>query len=111
MTFRPTSYLLGLLLLAGCTGKPAVQQDITLANASAQNPVQVASATSSARVAKANPDQGSAAVVLSGSGAATNIVSDSSFGSGQSAMTAAQGAVASPIAVPSPVQAPTRLAT
>ena len=112
MAFRPTPYLLSLLLLAGCAGKPTVLQDITLANVSAQSPVQAAPATSSARMSPANPDQSSPAVVVSGSGVATNIVSDPSFGSSSRSVTATpQAAVASPIAIPSPVPSPTRLAT
>jgi hypothetical protein len=104
-------YLFGLLLLTGCSGKPTVQQDITLASAGAQSPVQAAPSRSTARVPQADSNQGSTAVVVSGSGATTNIVSDSSIDSGNSATPIRQGAVASPIAIPSPVQSPTRLAT
>ena len=104
-------YLFGLLLLTGCSGKPTVLQDITLASAGAQSPVQASPARSTARVLQADSNQGSTAVVVSGSGATTNIVSGSSIDSGSSVTATLQGAVASPIAIPSPVQSPTRLAT
>jgi hypothetical protein len=106
-----TRSLFGLLLLTGCAGKPTVQQDITLASAGAQSTVQAAPARSTARVAQANSNHGLAAVVVSGSGATTNIVSDSSIDSNSSATASMPGAVASPIAIPSPIQSPTRLAT
>jgi len=106
-----TLSLFGLLLLTGCSGKPTVLQDITLASAGAQSPVQAAPARSTVRVPQADSNQGSTAVVVSGSGATTNIVSGSSIDSGSSVTATMQGAVASPIAIPSPVQSPTRLAT
>jgi hypothetical protein len=110
-------YLAGLLMLAGCAEKPIVLQDITLANSEAQSPVQAVPARTAARSSQAGADQSSASVVVSGSGATTNIVSDHSFGTGGSASTSTQSsaagpvAVPSPVAIPSPVQSPTRLAT
>lgn len=106
-----TPYLFGLLLLAGCSGKPTVQQDITLANAGSQSPVQAAPSRSAARVSQANSDQGSSSVVVSGSGVATNIVSDPYLNSGPNVSATTQAAGASPIAIPSPVPSPTRLAS
>lgn len=110
-------YLAGLLMLAGCAEKPIVLQDITLANSEVQSPVQAVPARSAARLSQPNADQSSAPVVVSGSGATTNIVSDPSFGASNSAPTSAQSSVArpgvvqSPVAIPSQVQSPTRLAT
>jgi hypothetical protein len=110
-------YLAGLLSLAGCSGKPTVLQDITLANSGDPSPVQAVPARTVAGLSQASADKSAASVVGSGSGAATNIVSDPSIGSGGSAPTLAQSSVASPVAVPSPVaipspvQSPTRLAT
>jgi len=110
-------YLAGLLILAGCSSKPIVLQDITLANAEPPSSVQAVPARTTARSSQAAADQSSASVVVSGSGATTNIVSDPSIGSGGSAPTLAQNSVAgplavpSPVAIPSPVQSSTRLAT
>lgn len=114
-------YLAGLLVLAGCSGKPTVLQDITLANAEPPSSVQAVPTRTTTRSSQAAADQSSASVVVSGSGATTNIVSDPSIGSGSSASTLAQNsaagpvavpvAVPSPVAIPSPVQSPTRLAT
>lgn len=110
-------YLAVLLMLAGCSGKPIVLQDVTLANAEPSNPVQAVSVRTAARSSQAGADQSSPPVVVSGSGATTNIVSDPSFGTGGNAPTSAQSsaagpvAVPSPVAIPSPVQSPTRLAT
>ena len=110
MAYRPAYlYLLGLLLLAGCAGKPAVQQDITLANAGAQSPVQTSSTRNAVRLSQAESEPATSAVVVSGSGATTNIVSDPLFEATGSARQANPGDQASPIAIP--VQAPTRLAT
>jgi len=112
MAYRPAYlYLLGLLLLAGCAGKPAVQQDITLANTSAQSPVQPTSARNAVRPQQAEAEPATNAAVVSGSGATTNIVSDPSFASGRTARESNRDAQASPVAIPSPVQPPTRLAT
>jgi len=106
-----TLVLLGLPLLVGCSGKPTVQQDITLAGTSAQNPVEVTPTNAAPRVPQVKADQTSVSVIVSGSGAATNIVSDPSFDSGNSIPSATQGVLPSPVAIPSPVQSPTRLAT
>lgn len=110
-------YLAGLLMLAGCSGKPIVLQDITLASSGDLSPGQAVPARTVARLSQVGADQSPVSVVVSGSGATTNIVSDPSFGAGGSAPTLAQSSVASPVAVPSPVaipspvQSPTRLAT
>jgi Protein of unknown function (DUF3298) len=112
MAYRLASmYLFGLLLLAGCSGKSNVQQDITLASSGAPSQVQTAPTRSTARLSQTGAEQDSALVVVTGSGATTNIVSDPTFSSGRSALVTTQGADASPIAIPSPVQSPTRLAT
>ncbi len=112
MAYRPAHlYLLGFLLLAGCAGKPAVQQDITLANADAQSPVQTSSTRNAGRISQSDTETVTSAVVVTGSGAATNIVSDPSFDASRTARQANLGAQESPIAIPSPVQPPTRLAT
>jgi len=111
MAYRlATPYLFGLLLLAGCSGKPSVQQDITLANAGAPSTVQAAPARSAARLSQGVTEQNSVPAVASGSGATTNIVSDPSFSSGRSTPNTTQGGDASPVAIPIPVQSPTRLA-
>ena len=104
-------YLFGLLLLVGCSSKPLVLQDLTLASAGGQTSVQAVPARSAARDSQAEPSQGSTSVVLSGSGVATNLVSDPSFASDRSVTSATRGAVASPVAIPSPVPSPTRLAS
>lgn len=118
MAYRlATPYLFGLLLLVGCSSKPTVLQDITLASSAAPSPVQTVSARSSTRQSQGNAGQSSTSVVVSGSGATTNIVSDTSVGSGRSTSSTSQGvetspvAIPSPVSIPSPVQSPTRLAT
>lgn len=112
MAYRPAYlYLFGLLLLAGCAGKPAVQQDITLANTGAQSPVQTTSTRNAVRLSQAEAEPATSAVVVSGSGATTNIVSDPSFEASRTARRANPGDQTSPIAIPSPVLPPTRLAT
>lgn len=110
-------YLFGLLLLVGCSSKPIVLQDITMASSTAPNTVQAVPARTAPRLSQASADQGATSVVVSGSGATTNIVSDPSFALGPSATSAPRGgevspiATPSPVAIPSPVQSPTRLAT
>ena len=112
MAYRPAYlYLFGLLLLAGCAGKPAVQQDITLANTGAQSPVQTTSTRNAVRLSQAEAEPATSAVVVSGSGATTNIVSDPSFEASRTARRVNPGDQTSPIAIPSPVLPPTRLAT
>ncbi|MCF8172772.1 MAG: hypothetical protein K9J49_10090, partial [Candidatus Methylopumilus sp.] len=86
-----TLFLLGLPLLVGCSGKPTVQQDITLAGTSAQNPAQVTPTNAAPRVPQVKAEQTPVSVIVSGSGAATNIVSDPSFDSGNSIPSATQG--------------------
>jgi hypothetical protein len=118
MAYRlATPYLFGLLLLVGCSSKPTALQDITLASSAAPGAVQAVPTRTATRLSRASDDQGATSVVVSGSGATTNIVSDPSFASGRSASSATRGdevspvAVSSPVAIPSPVQSPTRLAT
>jgi hypothetical protein len=112
MAYRPAHfYLLGLLLLAGCAGKPSVQQDITLANTGAQSPVQTAATRNAVRLWQPEAETTTSTAIVTGSGAMTNIVSDPSVESSRTARDANRGAQAGPVAVPSPVQPPTRLAT
>jgi hypothetical protein len=112
MAYRPAYlYLLGLLLLAGCAGKPSVQQDITLANTSGQSPVQPTSTRNAVRPPQAEAEPATSAAVVSGSGATTNIVSDPSFESSRTARETNRGAQTNAVAIPTPVQPPSRLAT
>ena len=105
-----TAYLV-CLLAGGCASKPTVQQDITLATADVSGNVQTVPARNSARMPQAAVDTTAAPVVMSGSGGATNIVSDPSVETNRSASTANRAAPVGAVAIPSPVQAPTRLAT
>ncbi len=112
MSHRPAyPYLLGLLLLAGCAGKPSVQQDITLASPAAQSSVQNTTARSPVRMRPADAEQTSQAAVVTSYGATTNIVSDPTAAAGRNSGQTNRAAPDGPIAIPSPVQAPTRLAT
>ena len=71
-------YLFGLLLLAGCAGKPSVQQDITLANPAAPSVGQSAITRNAVRAQSTEAELPTKATVVTGSGASTNIVSDPS---------------------------------
>ncbi len=104
-------YLLGLLLLAGCTGRPSVQQDITLARPDEQSPVQSASTRNAIRMPQADADPTTRAAVVTGYGSTTNIMSDSYVEAGRFSGETNRAAQASPVAIPSPVLPPTRLAT
>ncbi len=107
-----TAYLV-CLLVGGCASKPTVQQDITLASAEVSGTVQVAPARSSIRVPQpqVSVETTAAPAVVSGSGGATNIVSDPSLDMSRAGTVRAQAAETSPVAIPSPVRQPTRLAT
>ena len=124
MAYRlATSYLFGLILLVGCSSKPTVLQDITLASSAAPSEVQAVPTRTAPRLSQESAYQGATSVVISGSGAKTNIVSDPFFASGLSASSATRrgdaspvavsnpAATPSPVAIPTPVQSPTRLAT
>ena len=104
-------YLFGLVLLAGCAGKPSVQQDITLANPVAPSAGQSATTRNVSRMQSAVAEQPSSSTVVTGYGASTNIVSDPSVEANRSASMTTRAAPVGPVAIPSPVQAPTRLAT
>ena len=113
-----TAYLV-CLLVGGCASKPTVQQDITLAAADVSGTVKAAPARNSARIPQDNSARipqdnvasAAAPAVMSGSGAATNIVSDPSLDISRAGAVRAQAAEASPVAIPSPVRQPTRLAS
>jgi hypothetical protein len=112
MTFRLANpYLIALLLLTGCAGKPTAQQDITLAGSEVQRAVQAAPAKAAPPRPQTSDAQAKSSTVTSGSGATTNIVSDPSLYSDRSAITSTSATLDSPIAIPSPVQSPSRLAT
>ena len=104
-------YLFGLMLLAGCAGKPSVQQDITLANPVAPSAGQSATTRNAVRMQSAVAEQPTSSTVVTGYGASTNIVSDPSVEASRNTSTTNRTAPVGPVAIPSPVQAPTRLAT
>jgi len=112
MAYRPAyPYLLGLLLLAGCAGKPSVQQDITLASPAVQSSGQSATTRSPVRTRPADAEQTAQSAVVTSYGATTNIVSEPTAAVGRNPGQTNRVAPDGPIAIPSPVQAPTRLAT
>ena len=104
-------YLFGLLLLAGCAGTPSVPQDITLANPVAPSVGQRATTRNAVRIQAADAEPPTSATVVTSYGASTNIVSEPSIEASRSASSTNRAAPVGPVAIPSPVQAATRLAT